>query len=100
MEGERNGISIATVVHAEFVHPKDRMKRKRIKILGRKITLGYAEEPDRFAMLVRNQAYIYTHYISITKWLIMTLLYVTLFRKYSRLLVVASIQGALGRVGI
>lgn len=97
---KRNDILIATVVHAKFVHPKDRMKRKRIKILGREITLSYAEEPDRFAMLVRNQAYIYTRYISITKWLILTLLYVTIFRRHSWLLAIASIQGALGRVGI
>ena len=96
---KKKGIPVATVLQAIFVHPKDRMQKKYVTLFGKTVVLQYVEDPARFALLIRNQSYIYTRYISVLKWVVRTILYVLAFRDQAWKLALFSLQGALGRIG-
>lgn len=94
---KRSGIKSATILSAFFLHPIDRMRKKTLSFLGRKIHLPYSEDPIRFALLIRNHSYIYTRHISFFKWLMRTVLYLVFFPHKAPLILSSSLRGALGR---
>jgi len=96
---KKKGIPLATVLQAIFVHPKDRTQKKYVTLFGKTVVLRYAEDPARFALLIRNQSYIYTRYISVLKWVIKTILYMLVFKSQAWKLALFSLQGAVGRIG-
>lgn len=94
---KRKGVKVATVLSALFLHPKDRMLRRTLFFLGKRVSLPYSRDARRFDLIVRNQSYIYTRYISILKWLVRLVLYLIFFPQRSHSIVKSSFRGALGK---
>jgi rhamnopyranosyl-N-acetylglucosaminyl-diphospho-decaprenol beta-1,3/1,4-galactofuranosyltransferase len=96
LRSKRAGIKSGTVLDSRFFHPENRQKCKEVRIMGKTFALLYAEDREKFSLVVRNQAYIYTRYISVLRWLVMVLAYLIAFPKERGLTIRACWQGMRG----
>ncbi len=55
-------LAVATLVTAEFRHPRDKMQNIPVRLLWRTCTAHYSGNPRRDVLIVRNDAYIASHY--------------------------------------
>ncbi len=64
LRARRAGLKVGTLLDAHFLHPRDRQRVRRIRILTKSVALPFSEDPGRFFLIVRNLTYIALSYFT------------------------------------
>ena len=102
LRAKKANIGIATIISAQFIHPKNRQPIKKVRIGGKVLMrLPYSNDPQRFYLIVRNLAYVYSRHnlLVLLKWLVKSGIYLLYFPRDSGLIIKANYHGLIGKLG-
>lgn len=95
---KRSGIPIGAVVGARHFHPANRKPFKRIRMGAMSFSLPYSDDPLRFYLIVRNNAYIAFRYQGpFTRPFLKHLAYPLFFPRRAAIASMALLDGVIGR---